>query len=246
MIIVAELLSKDEFRKQLEEAIKGNHSQKAPFTLAWAEGKLERKHFARWAENHYHYVGPFADYLAYIYHNTPTDQKFEAAKDFTLQNMYEEEIAADRHTDLLIRFAEACGTTRERVVNPDNMAPTTLGLQSWCFAVAARENFVVATAALVVGLESQVPDIYRKQTPALREQYGFTDEEIEFFDLHIVSDEIHGERGYKIVLDHADTPELQQRCLEVVRTGAKMRRMYMDGLWREYLEQDLGALVEAK
>jgi pyrroloquinoline-quinone synthase len=24
-----------------------------------------------------------------------------------------------------------------------------------------------------------------------------------------------------------------------------MRRMYMDGLWREYLEKDLGALVQA-
>ena len=240
---MTKLLSKDEFRKELEEAIKGNHSQKAPFTVAWAEGKLEKKHFAIWAENHYHYVGPFANYLAYIYHNTP--EKYTDAKDFTLQNMYEEEIAGDRHTDLLIRFAEACGTTRERVEDPNNMAPTTLGLQSWCYSVAARENFVVATAALVVGLESQVPDIYRKQTPALRETYGFTDEEIEFFDLHIVSDEIHGERGYKIVLECADTPELQQRCLEIVRTGAKMRRMYMDGLWTTYLQEDLGSLINA-
>ena len=119
------------------------------------------------------------------------------------------------------------------------MATTTLGLQSWCYAVAAREHFVVATAALVVGLESQVPDIYRKQTPALRAQYGFTDEEIEFFDLHIVSDEIHGERGYKIVLDHADTPELQQRCLEIVRVGAKMRRMYMNRLGENILSRIL-------
>jgi hypothetical protein len=39
--------------------------------LAWADGKLERHHFARWAENHYYYVGPFADYLGYIYGNTP-------------------------------------------------------------------------------------------------------------------------------------------------------------------------------
>lgn len=240
------LLSKDEFRKALEDAIKGNHSQKAPFTIAWAEGKLERKHFARWAENHYHYVGPFANYLAYIYHNTPDTPEYESAKDFILQNMYEEEIAADRHTDLLIRFAEACGTTRERVQDPKNMTPTTLGLQSWCYAVAAREHFVVATAALVVGLESQVPDIYRKQTPVLREKYGFTDEEIEFFDLHIVSDEIHGERGYKIVLEHANTPELQQRCIDIVRIGADMRRSYTDALWREYLEKDIGSLVETK
>ena len=31
------------------------------------------------------------------------------AKDFLLQNMYEEELSDVRHTDLLIRFAEACG-----------------------------------------------------------------------------------------------------------------------------------------
>ncbi|MGO4886697.1 TenA family transcriptional regulator [Anaerobacillus sp. MEB173] len=240
---MAELLSREEFRKALEEAIKGNHSEAAPFTVAWATGKLERKHFARWAENHYHYVGPFADYLAYMYAKTP--EQYTDAKDFILQNMYEEELAADRHTDLLIRFAETCGTTKERIEDPKNMLPTTLGLQSWCYSVAMRENFVVATAALIVGLESQVPAIYRKQTPILRESYGFTDEEVEFFDLHIVSDEIHGERGYKIVLEYANTPELQQRCLEIVRTGADMRRMYMDGLYQAYLKQDLEEKVEA-
>ena len=239
---MAELLNREEFRRQLEEAIKGNHSQAAPFTVAWAEGRLTREHFARWAENHYKYVGPFADYLAYIYANTP--EQYTDAKDFILQNMWEEELGGDRHTDLLIRFAEACGTTRERVEDPETALPSTLGLQSWCYAVAMRENFVVASAALIVGLESQVPAIYRKQLPPLKEKYGFTDYEVEFFDLHIVSDEIHGERGYQIVLDYATTPELQQRCIEIVRTGAKMRKMYMENLYRAHF-QDLEVEVKA-
>lgn len=234
---MAELLSREEFRRQLEEAVKGKHSQASPFSVAWSKGLLKREHFARWAENHYHYVGPFADYLAYIYANIPDE--CTDAKDFILQNMWEEELGGDRHTDLLIRFAEACGMTRERVVDPNNMLPTTRGLQSWCYAVAFREHFAVATAALIVGLESQVPDIYRKQLPPLKEKYGFTDEEVEFFDLHIVSDEIHGERGYQLVLKYANTPELQQRCLNIVRIGAQMRWMYMDGLYRTYVEPDL-------
>ncbi|MEB3101271.1 TenA family transcriptional regulator [Ferviditalea candida] len=238
-----ELLSREEFRKQMEEAIKGVHSQASPFSVAWAEGKLERSHFARWAENHYHYVGPFADYLAYIYANIP--DQYTDAKDFTLQNMYEEELADVRHTDLLIRFAEACGTTEANVTNPDHMLATTRGLQSWCYAVAIREHFVVATAALVVGLESQVPAIYRKQLPPLKEKYGFTEEEVEFFDLHIVSDEIHGERGYQIVLEHANTPELQERCLKFIRQGAEMRWSYMQGLYDAYVKQDLEAKVQA-
>src|SRR2546423_14703265 len=128
------LMSRDDFRTALEKAIQGKSANKAPFSIAWASGKLTRAHLARWAENHYHYVGPFADYLAYIYARMP--DRLTEAKDFLLANMYEEEIGGDRHTDLLIRFAEACGTPRERVENPGNMSPTTRGRQSWCYALA--------------------------------------------------------------------------------------------------------------
>ena len=232
---MTELLDRQAFRTALEEAIKGREAKNASFSKAWANGELEREHFARWAENHYHYVGPFADYLGYIYSNAPdtaTD-----AKDILLQNMYEEELSDVRHTDLLIRFAEACGTTRERVMDIDNATAVTRGLQGWCYAIAMREHFAVATAALVVGLESQVPSIYRRQYPVLVDPngYGFTEEEAEFFDLHITSDEIHGERGYQIVLDYADTPELQQRCLQLVRHGAEARFAYTKALYDTYV-----------
>ncbi|HEX7390438.1 MAG TPA: iron-containing redox enzyme family protein [Acidiphilium sp.] len=233
---MAELMNHSDFRNALAQAIKGKSANKSPFSIAWASGKLRREHFARWAENHYHYVGPFADYLAYIYAHLPDD--FTEAKDFMLSNMYEEEIGGDRHTDLLIRFAETCGTTAERVKDPDNMSPTTRGLQSWCYAVAMRENPIVAIAGLVVGLESQVPSIYRRQTPTLREKYGFSDQELEFFDLHIVSDEIHGERGYQIVLEHANTPELQAKCLKICEIGAQMRLLYTNALYNDYVADE--------
>lgn len=234
---MAELMHQDTFRTALENAIKGKSANTSPFSIAWASGKLSRAHLARWAENHFHYVGPFADYLASVYARMPAG--YVDAKDFLLANMYEEEIGGDRHTDLLIRFAEACGTTRARVIDPDNMSATTLALQSWCYAVAMREDPVVAVAGLVVGLESQVPSIYRKQTPTLREKYKFTDEEVEFFDLHIVSDEIHGERGYQIVLEYADTPELQKRCLKICEIGAQMRLLYTTALYTDYVAKDI-------
>lgn len=240
---MAELLSKSDFRVALENAIKGREAKNASFSQAWANGELTREHFARWAENHYHYVGPFADYLGYIYSNTP-DHATDA-KDFLLQNMYEEELSDVRHTDLLMRFAEACGTTRERVMDIDNATAVTRGLQGWCYAIAMREHFAVATAALVVGLESQVPSIYRRQYPALIEKYGFTEEEAEFFDLHITSDEIHGERGYQIVLEHANTPELQQRCLQLVRHGAEARFSYTKALYDTYVKPEADVLAPA-
>jgi pyrroloquinoline-quinone synthase len=124
-------------------------------------------------------------------------------------------------------------------MNPDNMIASTRALQSWCYCVAMREHPIVAVAGLVVGLESQVPSIYRRQAPALRDVYGFSDQEVEFFDLHIVSDEIHGERGYQIVLEHANTPELQKQCLRICEIGAEMRLLYTNGLYRHYVEKDL-------
>ena len=234
---MAALLSQDEMRSALERAIQGKSANKSPFSIAWATGKLTRAHLARWAENHYNYVGPFADYLGCVYSRMPASQI--DAKESLLANMYEEDIGGDRHTDLLIRFAEACGTTRARVTDPDNMTATTRALQSWCYAVAMREDPIVAVSALVVGLESQVPSIYRKQTPTLREKYHFTDEEVEFFDLHIVSDEIHGERGYQIVLEGATTPELQQRCIRICEIGAQMRLLYTNGLYNEYVASEV-------
>ena len=231
------VLNPDELRTALENAIKGKSANKSPFSVAWASGKLSREHLCRWAENHYHYVGPFADYLAYVYARMP--EEYQEAKDFLLANMYEEEIGGDRHTDLLIRFGEACGTTRERITDPDTMSPTTRALQSWCYTVAMREDPIVAVAGLVVGLESQVPSIYRRQTPTLRDKYGFTDEEVEFFDLHIVSDEIHGERGYQIVLEHARTVELQRKCLKICEIGAQMRLLYTTALYNDYVGEEL-------
>jgi len=236
---MSELLDKGAFKAAIKDAMKGREAKDASFSLAWSNGELGREHFARWAENHYHYVGPFADYLGYIYANAP--EEHTEAKDFLLQNMYEEELADIRHTDLLIRFAEACGTTRERVEDPRNMNPVTRGLQGWCYARAMRDHWVVATASLVVGLESQVPDIYRRQYPPLIEKYGFSEDEAEFFELHISSDEVHGARGYEIVLNHADTPELQQACLEAVRDAADMRFSYTKALYDYYVKPQFEA-----
>jgi pyrroloquinoline-quinone synthase len=241
---MTELLNELDFRVALEDAMKGTMARDASFSRAWATGKLERRHFVHWATNHYHYVGPFGDYLGLMYAKTPDTAR--DAKDFLLQNLYEEELSDDRHTDLLIRFAEACGGTRGEVMNRHNVTPFTLGIQGWLYYISLNEHFAVSTAATIVGLESQVPSIYRTQYPALIDPdlYGFSEWECEFFDLHITSDEVHGERGYQIVLKYADTPDLQQRCIEIVKEAANMRFHYTKTLYDTYVKPDLGEWSE--
>ena len=128
--------------------------------------------------------------------------------DFLLENIIEEE-SGTKHVDLLIRFGEACGVSRAEVESARQL-PTTRGLTAWCYETS-RQPFHIAAAGLLVGLESQVPGIYKRNLPPLKTHYGFTDHEVEFFAIHIEADEVHGERGYQIVERHSTTPEKQAR-----------------------------------
>ena len=224
-------VEKSAFRQQLEAAVAGKHSQASPFSVAWSEGRLTRDHFAYWVGQHLHYVGHFSEWLGAMFADCP----HKDARDFLLQNMWEEEMGTP-HTELLIRFAEACGWSRDRILSQEAL-PTTRGLRYWCETLAKSHDFVGASAALIVGLESQTPGIYTRQLPPLREKYGFTDEETIFFEIHIASDAVHGERGYQIVERYATTPEEEQRCLQLVHEATEMRWMYMDGLHRALMRE---------
>lgn len=217
---------KTAFRIELEAAVAGKHSQASPFSVAWAEGRLTKDHFAFWVGQHLHYVGHFSEWLGAMFADCP----YKDARDFLLQNMWEEEMGTP-HTELLIRFGEACGWTREQILELPPL-PTTDGLRYWCEMLAKSHDFLGASAALIVGLESQTPGIYIKQLPPLREKYGFSEDDTIFFDVHISSDVVHGERGYQIVENYATTRDEQLRCLDLVHKATEMRWAYMDGLYR--------------
>jgi pyrroloquinoline quinone (PQQ) biosynthesis protein C len=153
---------------------------------------------------------------------------------------------AVRHTDLLLDFGGHCGMSRKEIIDAQlngELLAETLGLQSWCYRQAQRP-FAEALAGLLVGLESQVPQVYARTTPPLIEKYGFTEEEVVFFRLHIVADQEHGELGYEILEQHATTPEVQESCVRLVREATMMRRLYLDGLYNKFLAQPRAQAAE--
>ncbi|PYM79073.1 MAG: aldehyde dehydrogenase, partial [Candidatus Rokuibacteriota bacterium] len=174
------------------------------------------------------YVSQFPRWCAAVYAECPDAD----ARDFLLENIVEEE-SGIKHVDLLIRFGEACGVSRKEVETARQL-PTTRALTAWCYETS-RQPFHVAAAGLLVGLESQVPGIYKRNLPPLKSKYGFNEHEVEFFAIHIEADEVHGERGYQIVERHSDTPERRAQALEQVRQATEMRWQYMSGLHRAYV-----------
>lgn len=233
-------MAKSEFRMQVEEAIQQRHSKVHPWSEAWGAGRLNRRLLGEWTKQHYHFVDPTVGMYGHILTNCDDAE----ARALILESLNEEEgitgtgdFALARHADLLLDFGEHCGLSRESIKNADvngELLAETIGLQSWAFRQAHR-HWLYALATIFVGLESQVPQIYAKTTPPLIEKYGFTEDEVLFFRLHIVADTEHGERGYEILERHAKTTEIKAECLHLIRQATMMRRLYLDGLYRKYL-----------
>ena len=233
-------MAKSAFRQALQDAVEQRHSKAHPFSEAWVSGALNRQILGEWTKQHYHYVSHFAQWCGIIFGNCGD----EDANHFLVENIAEEEgffeeggFPAVKHVKLLLDFGEACGKPREEIKNArrnGELNPGTLGLQSWC-AVQATKPTYQAVAGLLVGLESQVPQIYKRTTPPLVEKYGFTEEEIVFFRLHIVADTEHGKRGYDLVERMADSDAKKEACLRAVREAGQMRRLYLDSLYNEYV-----------
>jgi pyrroloquinoline-quinone synthase len=216
------------FRTRLEQAVNARHSRLNPFTEKWVNGELTRTQLGQWVCQHYQYVSQFARWCATVYGDCPDPD----ARDFLLENIIEEE-SGTKHVNLLIRFGEACGVSRAEIESARQL-PSTRALTGWCYETA-RKPFHIAAAGLLVGLESQVPGIYKRNLPPLKAHYGFTDHEVEFFAIHIEADEVHGERGYQIVERHSTTPEKQAEAADAVREATEMRWQYMTGLHRAFV-----------
>jgi pyrroloquinoline-quinone synthase len=237
---------KGAFHQALRDAVEQRHSKIHPFSDAWVSGGLNRQILGEWVKQHYHYVSHFSQWCGSIYAHCDD----EATREFLVENIMEEEghvaeggFPAARHVNLLLDFGEACGKSRQEILqaqkNGELMAGL-LGLQAWC-TVQSLKPTPVAVAGLLVGLESQVPQIYKRTTPPLIEKYGFSEEDIVFFRLHIVADTEHGKRGYEIVERLADSEEKQEACLRAVREATLMRRLYLDALYNEYVAPHLAA-----
>ncbi len=243
-------MAKSAFRQALEEAIEQRHSAVHPWSEAWTSGKLDRRLLGEWVKQHFHYVSHFAEWVAVAYANCPHPD----VQHFLLENITEEEGLVGmggaqpvRHSDLLLEFGEVCGMPREEVLKAQingQLLPETLGLQSWC-TVQSRKPFVEALSGLLIGLESQVPRIYSKTTPPLLEKYGFSEDEVTFFSIHILADVEHGEKGFEIVEKYATTDEQRETCVRIVREATMMRRLYLDGVYRTFVARAEGKKLAA-
>jgi pyrroloquinoline quinone (PQQ) biosynthesis protein C len=62
------------------------------------------------------------------------------------------------------------------------------------------------------------------------QKMGFSDDDLEFFIVHIEGDTEHAHVGLELTDRYATSPALQERAIAAVRASAEMRFSMLDGI----------------
>src|SRR5438105_12926742 len=124
-----------------------------PFYQAWQRGELKQDHLRSYAEQYYHHVLAFPQYVSGAHAICPD----QGERQELLENLIEEERGDENHPELWLRFAEGVGATRASIIDTEPLPETTRLVDLFRDATSQR-SFAEACAALYV-YESQVPEV---------------------------------------------------------------------------------------
>lgn len=216
----------EEIRALIEERSLLKH----PFYQAWQRGELTLDHMRGYAEQYYHHVLAFPQYVSGAHAICPD----QGERQELLENLIEEERGDENHPELWLRFAEGVGATRDDVERAEPL-PETGRLVELFRDATMKRSFAEACAALYV-YESQVPPVATTKIAGLKEFYGVSDERsLQFFEVHIGADEIHAEVGAGMVRKHAIDDASRAAVLATATECADALWGFLDGVHREYV-----------
>jgi pyrroloquinoline-quinone synthase len=227
--MTSQMLLKEAFFKALIGARSNSHSSGHPFSLAWKNGKISRAQLGLWATQHYYYIEQVSQQFAAMFARMPDLD----ARQHVLENMLGEETPDARHPDLMLKFAKACGLDPQAVKDAalnGEVLPGTMAMRAWVWELAAIRPLAEAAAGITVALEGQTPTLFPAYIETGRKM-GFSDDDLEFFHVHVEEDTSHEGHGLEICHRYATTPELQRSAIAVVGASARMRFNMLNGIY---------------
>ena len=230
MTIANDSFTNSQFESDLLAAVMQHSMLKHPFYVAWSEGKLSREVLQEYAKQYYAHVRAFPTYVSAV-HSRCDDLD---TRQLLLENLIEEEQAAENHPELWLRFAESLGVTRDEVRNAE-LLPATRDSVARLKALTQSADYREGLAALYA-YESQIPEVAQTKRAGLKEFYGIDDERgVSFFRVHESIDLLHKEVEQQILAKECSSPEDRLRVTAAASAGAQALWSFLDGVTEAYL-----------
>ncbi|MBT5049184.1 MAG: hypothetical protein HOM58_11845 [Rhodospirillaceae bacterium] len=213
------------------------HTKDHPFFVEFSEGKIGLRELGALMAQHYHHVERALPALGLaIYKSTGT------ARSFLIENLAEEEglLAGEsegrhavNHQDIIIRFCEAAGLSRDDVLNTDILPAWRA--RSYFYVNTLKDEVIGVIVAMQSTQEGQQPAINLERVlPAMEKFHGYTMQspEIEFFTEHALADQEHSGRQIELVKELITNEETKARALEIAEIAVKTRWACMNDIYR--------------
>jgi pyrroloquinoline-quinone synthase len=225
------------FLSRLDECIHKYDLLCHPFYKAWSAGELTRDNLRDYAEDYYHHVEAFPEYLAELGVRLDEGELRRAV----LANMIDEKGGENAfgepenpHAELWLDFVEGMGGRRIPQRQP---IVAVRELMAHFHAVASEGTPEEALAAFYA-YESQVPRIAAEKDRGLRELYGADEKTRGYFTLHTTADVYHSQIWRKQLKKHIETnPETADKALAAAEAAAKALWNALDGVEARRTEQ---------
>ena len=163
------------FREELQAVVDKRHQANHPLIEQWASAGVKDETVTGAICEHWYWLNklvPAALFL--ICAKAPPD-----VIDLEMENIDEETNPENPHVELIVRFAEACGVSRDQLESGRGL-PTTESWLNWELTVAKEQPWIAAMAAIHIASEAQEPKLFSKILPSLRASDRFTEYELEY------------------------------------------------------------------
>ena len=234
-------LSGKEFVQELHEMVRRKHSKDHPVIGMIERGELDREQLKGFVGQFYlFFPKPFPKPIAAMLGRCPDDPVLEK---MWMENVVEEgtgEITGtDSHKGLYIRFAEACGYTREELDRIEPL-PETEAFLDWRELLTYQRSWLELYAGQGFCLEGTASERMTRIVNGLTKHYGFRrdSEEIRYWTLHMSVDEEHMRVGPYAVEKYALTDFQQEQVRRAVQKTLDIFWLAYDGIQRAFVDRD--------
>ena len=199
-----------------------------PFYKAWSAGELTREDLREYAQNYFHHVNEFPEYLEEFATRLP-----QGAIRLAVMANHDDEMGlhgSRPHSELWLDFVEGMGGQRAGSGEP--IAEIESLTQQ--FHSAAQNGAPEEALATFYAYESQVPRVAAEKARGLQAMYGADNKTCEYFTLHTTADVYHS-RVWKQQLANAvdGNPVAAERALNAGENAAKALWTALDGIEAE-------------
>ena len=213
------------FIEQVDAKIDKHHLLNHPFYQAWNAGELEVSVIREYAAQYFKHVSLFPRYLSSIHTNCDDIH----VRQILLENLVDEEMGAENHPELWMRFAEGMGKTRHSV-NKAVAMKETQQLVNTFMDLSGEQRYHIGLAALYC-YESMQPEISETKKDGLKKFYGINDEEtLKFFTVHMHADKWHREVLRKLITELNDSEEKQTQTMAAIDEALHALNNFLTGM----------------